>query len=140
MNFLNIINNCLRCTSFLLVLFNMVLPLYAGVSYAVNVTSPDDSDGIDGIIDGYINKGNTITITVTFDGVDATTYNGGNLNLDIAWSNSGIPDINNANATDISDGISGGTATITITDDQIANENESGDGSYLDRFDFKLIY
>mgnify|MGYP003321202702 FL=1 len=131
MNFQKIHKPFFRIISFFAILHHILFPLYAGISHSVNVTG-------DGIIDGYINLTNTITITVTFDGDDATTYNGGTVSLEIAWSESnGVP--SSFNAANISDDISGGTATLTVTDDQIHGLNTSGD-SYLDRFDFKLVY
>ena len=131
MNFQKIHKPFFRIISFFAILHHILFPLYAGISHSVNVTG-------DGIIDGYINNTNTITITVTFDGDDATTYNGGTVSLEIAWSESnGVP--SSFNAANISDDISGGTATLTVTDDQIHGLNTSGD-SYLDRFDFKLVY
>ena len=133
MNFQNIIKPFFRIISFFVILHHILFPLYAGISYSVNVTG-------DGIIDGYINSSNAIIVTVTFDGGDATTYNGGTVALEIAWSESNaVPNINNANSTAISEDISGGTATLTITDDQIASYNVSGN-SFLDRFDFRLVY
>jgi hypothetical protein len=137
MNFLNIMNNCPRFTSFFVVLLNLMLPLYAGVSYAVNVTG-------DGIIDGYINISNTITITVTFDGGDETTYNRGTATILLAWSeNSDVPNINLAGGIDdcptCSDEISSGSATLIISSYRLGTENESGD-PFLDNFDLKIRY
>ena len=60
MNFLNIINIYPRLLSLFVLLLNLMLPVYAAVSYEVNVTA--DNNG--GIIDGYINYYNVITITV----------------------------------------------------------------------------
>ena len=68
MNFQKIHKPFFRIISFFAILHHILFPLYAGISHSVNVTG-------DGIIDGYINLTNTITITVTFDGDDATTYN-----------------------------------------------------------------
>ena len=58
MNFQNIIKSLFPNISFFAVLLHMLFPLYAGISHSVNVTG-------DGIVDGYINLSNTITITVT---------------------------------------------------------------------------
>ena len=90
MNFQKIHKPFFRIISFFAILHHILFPLYAGISHSVNVTG-------DGIIDGYINLTYTITITVTFDGDDATTYNGGTVALEIAWSESnGVPSSFNA--------------------------------------------
>ena len=59
MNFQNIIKPFFRIISLFVILHHILFPLYAGISYSVNVTG-------DAIIDGYINNSNAIIVTVTF--------------------------------------------------------------------------